>query len=197
MEEELIIINNNNENNKKKICITGTSTRYQLKKIINDKNIIIKRKNNNLLIDCSYDKQIEIINNIKNEKNENLCDKLLNKIMVEIKHKLSSYKQQDILKEIYDKEKFINFKEIIVMLDHSKLCCEYCSTNVYILYEIVRYNKQWTLDRVDNNKGHNKDNVVIACLECNLKRRNTNKDAFMYTKKLKIIREEYIEEDKI
>ena len=109
MEEESIIINNHNENNnKKKICITGTSTRYQLKKIINDKKTIIKRKNNNLLMDCSYDKQIEIINNLKNEKNENLCDKLLTKSIFEIKHKLSSYKQQDILKEIYDKEKFIN-----------------------------------------------------------------------------------------
>ena len=28
---------------------------------------------------------------------------------------------------------------------------------------------QWTLDRIDNNIGHSKENVVICCLKCNLK----------------------------
>jgi hypothetical protein len=49
--------------------------------------------------------------------------------------------------------------------------------------------KQWTLDRIDNDIGHNKNNLVIACLECNLKRKRTNKDKFMFTKNMKIIRE--------
>jgi RNase P subunit RPR2 len=48
---------------------------------------------------------------------------------------------------------------------------------------------QWTLERMDNNKGHNNDNVVIACLDCNLKRRLQNKDAFLFTKQLTITRE--------
>lgn len=183
MEEEQIITN------KKNISISGTSTRYQMKKIIKE-NQIVKRKKKIFNGNFTYDSQMEIINNIKSE---NLCNSLMNESISEIKHKLSSYKQQDILKNIYDKDKFINFKDLVDMLDGSKLICEYCSSNIYILYEIVRDNKQWTLDRIDNNKGHNTDNVVIACLECNLKRRNTNKDAFMYTKKLKIIREEYIE----
>jgi hypothetical protein len=50
--------------------------------------------------------------------------------------------------------------------------------------------KQWSLDRVDNNIGHNSGNVVISCLECNLKRRRTNKDAFMFTKNMVIIKED-------
>jgi hypothetical protein len=37
--------------------------------------------------------------------------------------------------------------------------------------------------------GHNKGNLVMACLECNLKRRRTNKDAFFITKNLTITRE--------
>ena len=36
----------------------------------------------------------------------------------------------------------------------------------------------------NKNLGHNSKNVVIACLQCNLKRRRTNKDAFMFTKNL-------------
>ncbi len=49
--------------------------------------------------------------------------------------------------------------------------------------------KQWTLDRINNDIGHNNGNLVVACLECNLKRRRTNKDAFMFTKNMVIVRE--------
>ena len=59
---------------------------------------------------------------------------------------------------------------------------------MYILYEFVRENSQWSLDRIDNDIGHNNDNVLISCLECNLKRRKQNKDKFLYTKNLKIIK---------
>jgi hypothetical protein len=67
--------------------------------------------------------------------------------------------------------------------------CIYCSEEVFILYERVRETKQWTLDRINNDIGHNSGNLVIACLECNLKRRRTNKDAFMFTKNMVIVRE--------
>ena len=40
-----------------------------------------------------------------------------------------------------------------------------------------------------NDIGHNNGNLVVACLECNLKRRRTNKDAFMFTKNMVIVRE--------
>ena len=75
------------------------------------------------------------------------------------------------------------------MLQETNLKCHYCSCETYLLYELVREMKQWSLDRIDNNVGHNRDNLVIACLECNLKRRRTNKDSFMFTKNLKIVRE--------
>jgi hypothetical protein len=47
------------------------------------------------------------------------------------------------------------------------------------------------LDRINNDLGHNNDNVVISCLECNLKRRKKSKDSFLFTKQLKINRQEY------
>ena len=55
-----------------------------------------------------------------------------------------------------------------------------------LIYENVRQMNQWTLDRIDNNLGHNSDNVLISCLECNLKRKDMNKDKFLFTKQLKI-----------
>ena len=61
---------------------------------------------------------------------------------------------------------------------------------MYLIYENVRQMNQWTLDRIDNNFGHNKNNLVISCLECNLKRRNIDKDKFLFTKRLNIKKEE-------
>ena len=56
------------------------------------------------------------------------------------------------------------------------------------MYENVRESKQWTLDRIDNNIGHNKDNVVICCLECNLKRGTIDDKKFKFTKQMRIIK---------
>ena len=61
---------------------------------------------------------------------------------------------------------------------------------MYVLYENVRESKQWTVDRINNDLGHNIDNFVLACLDCNLKRRCKSVDKFLFTKQLNIIRED-------
>ena len=104
----------------------------------------------------------------------------------EINKKLSSYKQQDIKNEIYSEYHIIKYPDVIQLLLESKMKCKYCRENVFLLYKEVRDPKQWTLDRIDNNFGHNNDNVIICCLDCNLKRRNTNMNKFLFTKQLKI-----------
>ena len=73
-------------------------------------------------------------------------------------------------------------------LNECKLKCYYCLLPIFILYEIVRDSKQWTLDRIDNNKGHNEDNVLISCLECNLKRRRQSDTKFLFTKQLNLLK---------
>ena len=105
-----------------------------------------------------------------------------------IKTKISGYKHQDILKNKLNIEEFVSFVEVADLLIDCGLKCHYCSNEVFILYEIVREMKQWSLDRINNDIGHNSGNLVIACLECNLKRRRTNKDAFMFTKNMVIIK---------
>ena len=57
-----------------------------------------------------------------------------------------------------------------------------------LLYKNVREPKQWTLDRIDNNKPHNTDNVVIACLKCNLERRRRDDKKFLMSKQMKIMK---------
>ena len=138
--------------------------------------------------DLSYEKQLNIL-----LRDDFICnddkDKYTSRLSSHIKTKLCSYKQQDILKKKLNEESFVSFEETIVLLKKCYLKCCYCASDVYILYEHVREMKQWSLDRINNDIGHNSGNLVIACLECNLKRRRTNKDAFMFTKNMVIIRE--------
>jgi hypothetical protein len=137
-------------------------------------------------------KQLEVLNNLYlNNLNNNKSLKKENIFASHIKAKLSCYKQQDINKKIYNNDLFTTFNHVLDLLVNSQLKCCYCSSDIYILYELVREAKQWTLDRIDNNIGHNINNLVIACLECNLKRRRTNKDSFMFTKNMKIIRMDF------
>jgi hypothetical protein len=133
--------------------------------------------------------QLKTLFLIKDQDSNIEKDKYLSSIISHIKTKICSYKQQDILKKKLDETNFVSFNEVIKLLQDCSLKCHYCSEEVYILYERVREMKQWSLDRIDNSIGHNIGNLVIACLDCNLKRRRTNKDAFMFTKNLVITRE--------
>jgi hypothetical protein len=109
-------------------------------------------------------------------------------IIQQLERKISGYKQQDSDKKILNLEKFINLKHIIESLIACDLKCYYCSNEMSLLYEVVREHKQWTVDRIDNDLGHNCDNYILACLECNLKRRRRSKDAYFFTKNLNIIK---------
>ena len=135
--------------------------------------------------------QLEVLtlnNFMENDKNK--MDKYLLKLTRHIKNKIYNYRQQDMIKKKLNETDFVSFEETIDLLKKCNMKCCYCSNEVYILYEHVREMNQWSLDRINNDIGHNKGNLVIACLECNLKRRRTNKDAFMFTKNMVIIKEE-------
>ena len=137
-------------------------------------------------IELSHDVQLKslMIDNLIDNKNN-----YIKKIISHIKTKICSYKHQDLLKNKFNENEFVSLIDTIELLRFHNLKCCYCSNDVYILYEKVREMKQWSLDRINNDLGHNKGNLVIACLECNLKRRRTNKDAFMFTKNMILIKE--------
>ena len=141
----------------------------------------------------TFEKQFEIINNISKQLNNlnNEEDKTASKILTkQIEKKIASYKQQDMDKKILNNEKIINLKCIIDKLIETEIKCYYCKSEMYVLYENVREPKQWSVDRINNNLGHNIDNFVLACLDCNLKRRCRSADKFLFTKQLNIIRQD-------
>jgi hypothetical protein len=186
-------INCIDNNEKKQINITGQSNRYQIKKLTQEKKRDKKRieiEKLNLPIEYFiFEKQIEILNNINNlkEEEDNNALKIMSK---QIEKKISSYKQQDIEKKLLNNEKIINLKCIIDKLIETEIKCYYCKDKMYVLYENVREPKQWSVDRINNDLGHNIDNFVLACLDCNLKRRCKSADKFLFTKQLNIIKQD-------
>lgn len=161
-----------NDNIKKVIPEQYDSTRKDIKK---------NEINDELL---EHNKQIEIINKLYLDDISNDV-KLITKF---IKNKLNSYKQQDVKNNIYGEKYFINQDNVVEMLVKSKLRCFYCNNQIFLIYKEIKNKQQWTLDRINNDMGHNNNNVVISCLDCNLKRKNQNINKFLFTKKLNIIK---------
>ena len=109
--------------------------------------------------------------------------------------KIRGYKNQDQKKKILDKDNIVELNDVVELLNTSKFCCYYCKKQTSIFYENVKDETQWTLDRLDNKYGHNKGNVVISCLSCNLKRKTMHFKRFEFTKQLQIIKNEHEQSD--
>jgi len=107
-----------------------------------------------------------------------------NKMLQQIKRKIQSYKQQDKTKNLFNSDKIINDVQVLELLRNCEFLCYYCRKMIHVLYKNVREPKQWTLERIDNDYGHNHDNVVISCLECNLHRRTMYHERYVFTKQL-------------
>ena len=106
----------------------------------------------------------------------------------EIKAKLDGYARQDNENGIHDLSAFISLNATIEMLLVSRLRCSYCRQCCELIYKDVMAPRQWTLDRVDNDQGHNDGNVILACLACNLQRRTMDADRFKFGKQLRIVK---------
>ena len=107
-------------------------------------------------------------------------------IIKEIDSKIGGYRSQDQKKRHYNIEKFVDRGHVLSLLSECDGICYYCREKVHILYETSREPKQWTLERIDNGFGHNCDNVVIACLNCNLTRKTMYHERFAFTKQMVI-----------
>ena len=183
-------INNYEE---KKINIVGTNNRYMIKKLTRKTNNeeIKKRaecKKWNFSFDIyEIDTQKKIINEII-LNNFETSDEKCNLLLQQINKKIYSYKQQDLLKKIYNETKFINVKCIVQNMNDCHLKCRYCKEEMFVIYDLLREKKQWSVDRVNNNEGHNIDNYYLSCLSCNLKKRRTSDEKFLFTKQLNIIK---------
>jgi hypothetical protein len=180
------------EDESKKINITGTSNRYHMKKLTNksydkeSKKRVESEKWTFSEEHYKYENQLKMMQDISN----NTTDEVYKIAIQEINKKIYGYKQQDILKKRYDEKKFLTFESVINKIIECELKCRYCTKEMNVLYDISREMTQWSVDRINNDLGHNIGNFHLACLECNLKRRRRTDEKFLFTKQLNIIKQD-------
>ena len=78
-----------------------------------------------------------------------------------IKLNFDHHVNSDTQKGLYDKKNFITDEFIQKMYDDQNGICKLC------LNPIIRV----SVDRIDNNYGHTKNNVQLTCLRCNVSKK--------------------------
>jgi hypothetical protein len=164
-----------NEDGTKKIIFNGTNTKYQMKKVsgLQSAPKIRVGWTEDMLLTQHDQLHLLVTKDIRLYK--------------DISTKLNGYRSQDSLKNRLD-ETFITLQQTIDLLVQSNLTCLYCKCFTPILYKNVRDGNQWSLDRIDNDKGHSHDNVIISCLKCNLQRKRRSSDTFAMSKQMVLTR---------
>ena len=138
--------------------------------------------------DLSGEFQYKLLENVSAHGIQGIVDGSFNvSFMIrQISDKISGYKAQDLEKGWHEPSKFVDLSWVLLAISKSEGKCYYCREPVVFIYEMARDPKQWTLERIKNTMGHNKDNVEIACLGCNLRRRTMYHERFLFTKQLTI-----------
>ena len=140
---------------------------------------------------ATQESQIQLLTELQSK----ILSDSANILLAHLKIKQSGYRSQDTLKDLYDPVRFIQIPDLIARLVDSNLSCFYCRKWTTLFYENVRDPRQWSLERLSNAEGHNRDNVVIACLECNMRRRTMYYERYLATKQLRVNKLEKEEND--
>lgn len=173
----------------KQIVFSGKHNKYQMKKIqsiltVQKENVFNKKINPDELF-IRGETLLPYLHSMEQYGFD--YDDTCKMIKKQLDKKINGYKQQDLLKNVFLSTEFVDIATILQMFRECNAKCYYCSCDMMIMYKFVRENTQWTIDRIDNDKGHNKNNIVLACLKCNLSRKCRSEQSFKMTKQMKLV----------
>lgn len=128
----------------------------------NKEKILIKQKDYYIRNKDEINKKMNIYRNNKLENNfEFVCSEKIRALKkVDVKRSRINYNEED----------YINTEWLLNRLNELGNKCSYCDKDLKLMnYE--QYDKdQFSVDRIDNNLPHIKNNCDICCLICNLKK---------------------------
>ena len=175
----------------KKIDILGKRNQDKMKQMADPEAVIERKVSKHKLVSLSDDIYTTDQSLVLDILKSHIADKSLGTsisdssaqsisthLLREIDTKRKAYIYQDKNHQIYDPRFSITTDRIVELLVSSELLCHYCREICQVAYKEAMCRRQWTLDRIDNNYGHNDTNVVIACLDCNLKRGTMDSERF-------------------
>lgn len=178
----------------KSIRVSGKHNRYEIKKLITSPSSLdsLKKCTSFASLDSQWfaeSAQAAILSALLRDGNRNdetdPSTKDLQTISNHIAAKIRGYKHQDTTrKRQRDDAGYVTKQTVTQLIQRQDLKCHYCGCTVLLAYEHVRDMRQWTLDRINNAEEHSQYNIVLACLECNLKKKHFSSESFLFTKNL-------------
>jgi hypothetical protein len=133
--------------------------------IISDRNSSVWCKNGvyTAFSRCERSEQIKIValpDDIRKDAHTiTLTDEVILK-------RIQSHKSQDMKKQIYTAEDYIDIVYVKELLD--KKVCVHCKMEVKQDVYFDRDSCAWSVDRIDNKIGHIKSNCQLSCYSCNI-----------------------------
>ena len=128
----------------------------------NDNTLMVIVKENKIIEHCRHSEngKIRVLGNMEKSVTK---QQQIRKI---IQKKLVVYKRQDTAKKLQ-----FNLKvdHVLELKNAQSNLCAACNIELLWIYK-PRDTQQFSVDRIDNTKGHTHDNVRLTCLECNRKR---------------------------
>jgi len=115
------------------------------------------------------------------------CKICTSPVKVTIKLWIKASRQYDKKSGLYDPNHFIDTDFLKGLIEDSNNLCIYCKCDM----QFLEHNKTLcTVERIDNELGHNKDNVTLACYGCNCERGNRHTfEEFIALKSLQLLDE--------
>jgi len=129
-------------------------------------------KNNKLLKSCPTcrlnQKKSKEKNKCQHSRRKHRCRECSdNPVEITIKTMLYGSKVSDKNNSRYDEDNFVSYNFLKNLIEESNNICYYCNQEV----QFIHYNDTLgTLERLDNLKGHTRQNCVLACRSCNFHR---------------------------
>jgi len=114
-------------------------------------------------------------------------------IKSEIRSKLSVYRSGDLKRwgeKCLTNENTPSWEDIAMLMVGKRCRCFYCHSFYILCYKNVYDPLQWSVDRIDNSKPHIKENIVISCLGCNLRRRQRGHKDFYDIKNCVVLKDD-------
>ena len=98
-------------------------------------------------------------------KHKSQCKLCNDPIDITIKHMIRSSKQEDKKKNRYYESEFVDYEFLKKLIDITNDICVYCDCPL----QYTNYTSDLaTIERIDNELGHIKSNVLISCYKCNV-----------------------------
>jgi hypothetical protein len=98
------------------------------------------------------------------KRHENDCNTLCTKCYT-ILGKIANYKAID--QKRFHREGNIDIKHVLKLLTQQDHKCFLCHVDLLVMFYKPHCSYQFSIDRIDNSKPHDKDNVRITCYDCN------------------------------